>query len=75
MKPKYRYNWKTGKLDEVFRVTSEVVEIPGFVNPKTGLRKSFVTLAGTAYQGMYGMDARQCNRIYNQSITKMVERG
>jgi hypothetical protein len=30
-KPKYRYNNKTGKLDEVFRINDDYIEIPGFI--------------------------------------------
>jgi len=41
MKPRYRYNWKTRKRVQVYRVDAGVVEISGFVDPITGMRKLF----------------------------------
>ena len=73
MKPRYRYNNNTGKLDEVFRIDSGLTVIHGGRNPLTGLpyRSSF----NTGYFGeSHYMDARQANRIFNQSVSTIVQR-
>lgn len=62
-KPTYRYNHKTGKLDRTYRINSDVVVIPGFVDPGTGIPKSFV------YKGLMGKGEQTLQRLFNLPVT------
>ena len=52
-KPKFRYNHKTRKWDQLFTFTDDVVIFTGFVNPHTGMSESIRTKYGSAVHAMY----------------------
>lgn len=47
-KPRYRYNWKTEKWEELYRVECNTVML-GLINPDTGIRSTISTPMVEAY--------------------------
>jgi len=65
-KPKYRYNWKTGKAEEIYRIDLTVVDERGFMRAKNRI------FLGSTQVG--SEENRQAQRKRNVEMTLKAER-
>jgi len=52
-KPKFRFNHKTKKWDQLYTFTNEMAIITGLRDPSTGMPKVIKTTIGSAVHKMY----------------------